>query len=478
MSGRAAAGALALFVALLAIYSHDRWFAGSDTFKLLDGVAVVDRCIEEGVYRDCGGAGFGDPAGYAPLQYLPTLAFKRLGASREQAIQYLVWLNTAAFVGVLLLLWTVGRRFGRGTTALLVLAGLAGPLLWYAGSGFGEALAAFFVAGFAAAVALGWHPVVVVAAFLFAALAKLPNVLFLGAIAIAMLGGRHFAGTLRRRDVAAVGIGVVASVVALGWVDHFRGGSVSSYSYVPVPHLMPDWSGRIENAVGLVAAPNAGILWFWPAASIALVLAAAVAWRARRGPDRGRAWAWLGVTTAAGALALSIASYFSPFGWEAWGARYLVPWVAAFALLGAALFGGEIEARIARARARAPMAGLALCAVVAVAGLAHVGARVDITRAYSLFEPDQECGTRLRDPTGQSRAEAREYFDCTRHIAWGKPPVLVDAAGGVAGGWGLALGGSFLLAAGALVAYGWAAPRQQPGQSERERDRPAEVEAV
>src|SRR4051812_8739402 len=103
------------------------WHAGrfqhltSDTFGLLNGVGVIDRCLHAHQW-DCGSQGYGSIGPSAILQYLPALALKRLGATYDGAAHGLVWVNTAAFVLLLALLWHTGRKLGdRRLSALLVL---------------------------------------------------------------------------------------------------------------------------------------------------------------------------------------------------------------------------------------------------------------------------------------------------------------------------------------------------------------------
>lgn len=468
MSGKAAAAGVGLFLAVFALYASDRWFASSDTFRLLDGVAVIDRCLEAGVYRDCEGR-FGGLGGSAPLQYLPALTMKRAGASREDVLQYLAWLNTAAFAGLLLVLWRIGVRAGPRTTALLLLVGMVGPLVWYADSGFGEPLGAFLIALFAASLLLGWNPALTFGALILAGLAKAPNLFFLTALGAALLWARRGTGRALWPQGAAIAGGAAALALALAWIDRFRGGAVSSESYVAVADgvELPGWLLRLEHLAGLLFAPNAGLLWFWPLAVAALVGFAVLALRVT-GRGDARRGAAIGVAVVAAALAGGIASYYAPFGWEAWGPRYLVPWIPALVAVGAALLPAEAEAALSRLTTRASRAALiAMIGLVALAGLPHLGARLDLEPPLGLFQPDEECPRRLLNPAlwNARYGEVDSYYECTRHIAWGKRLVLVESLQGLRSGWGAALGFSHALAVGLLLAFAWGArPHEKPDE--------------
>ena len=451
-----------LFLAVLALYASDRWFAASDTLELFDGVAVIDRCIEAGVWQGCEEK-FGVTGGSAPLQYLAVLGFKRAGASRDDAFQYLAWLNTAAFAGTLLLMWLAGRRAGPRTAALLLLCGLSGPLFFYADSGFGEPLGAFWITAFAAALAFRRGVALIALTFFLAALGKGPNMFFLAGLGAAAVIGLHGRSRSAWRPAVGVATGFAVSAAAFAWIDRFRGGAVSGDAVVWVAERarLPDFFQRMEHLAGLFVAPNAGIVWFWPLAVATLGAATVIAWRARSRRDP-RSLGALGVAAVVLLLLAGMASFYSPFGFIGWGPRYLIPWVPALLVLAVALFGEEIEAVLARATMLGRPAAAVLAVLIVLAGLPHIASRLDLVPYDRLYLPDDGCPARLMDPAQwyDTFGGMSSYYDCIRHMAWEKRQIFLDVMPGLGsdGVWGPAFALSFALAVALLVAYGWRAP--------------------
>src|SRR5205823_13296851 len=131
--------------------------------------------IEAGKWSGCESSGrFGQVSYFPILQYLPGLALKRLGAHEIDVARGLIWINGLAVLGMLALLVLLCRRRGASTAtmALLLLVVLSGPLLWYAESGYSEALSAFLVLLAVTAVLLEWPPAAVAAGCLLAGITK------------------------------------------------------------------------------------------------------------------------------------------------------------------------------------------------------------------------------------------------------------------------------------------------------------------
>ena len=104
-----------LLLVVLGVREYERGGAFSlDTIQLLDGVAATDACLHHGELRCRRGVNY-----WPPLQYLPALALKRVGASRVDTGNDLVYLNGIAILAVLLAAWAVGRRLGGEWAALL-----------------------------------------------------------------------------------------------------------------------------------------------------------------------------------------------------------------------------------------------------------------------------------------------------------------------------------------------------------------------
>jgi hypothetical protein len=351
-------GLVPLLVLLVAMGAREFDRGGvltTDTLNVLDSTAGLDRCIEEGD-TSCEEMGR-----WPPLQYIPALAFKRLGATYTGTGNDLVYLNGLAVLGIIALLWAAGGP-------LAALAGIVSPLLWYGAAGFAEALAGFLTLLLVIGSARGSRPWLVGVAAFGAVISKetaLPFVVALGALAITLRPPER-----RRGAAIALGAGALAGALLIALVNLSRYGVPWNEYYVD-----PDWGvdglgWRIDFFGAQLAAPNAGLLWFWPLAAIGLALAGAGAARAARrgGTLRGRHGVVLGALAVFAVVLFSFASWWAPFGWVAYGARLMVPWVPAVLALVVMAWAPELRESVGRAMRGLPGA-LALGLVAVVLGL-------------------------------------------------------------------------------------------------------------
>lgn len=438
---------LAVFIALLV----GHWIPGppneaSDSQVLVSGAQVALACLREGVLHGCGTsaedlAGAREPypvvrsavAPFPLLQYLPAVTLLALGASPGQVLVGLSIVSVFAFLGVLGLLWATSTAAGRPAWApALVLAAIVGPLLFYASSTFGEMLAAFHILLFVVAVARRAHWALVAGSLWLAGITKetaLPFLLALGVVAAFALEReaprwRSLAGGLALGAVAAVMTNAAFNLFRYGTVvneEYFAGGNFTElYGIRSVP-----FPQRAEFLGGLLAAPNAGLLVFWPLAAIVLGaagVAAALGWRrARRVAD---VWPALVLVGTLVVLLVGFASWYQPFGGFSWGPRLVVPWIPALLLLSVLRYGDELRGWLRPLVASRP-ALAATAAVVGLLALPQVAVARDPALAYVLFRSDDVCPWSHHD-----RLQGQNWFDCLDHVAWEKRPVLLTSLEG------------------------------------------------
>jgi hypothetical protein len=420
---------------LVAYHAHNFQHWTSDTLGLLNGAGVIDRCL--GAHKwSCGSAGFGYVGPSALLQYIPGVIFHRIGLSLNDALRWMVDLNTISYILTLVLVWRTGRKIGGvRLAALLALVVAASPLLFYANGGFGEGLGLFFVTAFTCAVVTRANGVVLGLTLVGAAISKEPALPFLLGLAFVVLRHPPPAGGPRLRRGQAIGLAVgsaAALAVNIGF-NAFRSGEgvsgarplTSSLTHIGAP--APTLFQKAEAAVSLFLAPNVGLLWVWPVALGCVVIGLLAAYR--RSPSlRG-----LVGSPAAGALLVMLllvagtASFATPYGFSAWGPRYLVPWMPSFAIVAVCTDWPACCEVIDRLRARAR---LAVPIAIAVGGLAfsHLAAFLNPLRVYDHFGPGGKCPTALNDITTwyQVHGEVDSYYRCTRYLAWTKGPLLLS----------------------------------------------------
>jgi hypothetical protein len=116
----------------------------------------------------------------------------------------------------------------------------------------------------------------------------------------------------RIKAVGAAGVPLLGWIVAIGWYNAYRTGSVTNFGNP----FYSEWLATPINAVGMFVSPGKGLLLYSPLAVLGL-LGLRMLWRS----DRPLARAIL-VTVIGNTLVLAASSQW---GDETWGARYLVP---------------------------------------------------------------------------------------------------------------------------------------------------------
>lgn len=422
----AALAALAVLLLLTTSENLESGFWGPDTDAVVAGTGAIDACLHADIWTSCNDAGHGEVS-YFPLpQYIATLVYKRLGGSRDGAYDLLIGISAFSLVGLALVVWMSCVRAGRRAVApVLTLALVASPLLWYADTGFPDALSALLIAAFAAVAALRGHPVLILAAGMAAGLTKEmapPFVLLLGLAAT--WAPRWTPVRPRRLEIAALIAGPGLAFALHAGFNVFRFGEPRNEFYLRSEWLVPSFGRWLESFGGQLVAPNGGIAWFWLAA-VAVLASTTVGVLGAANDRRGRLHAvfpWLILAT----LTALLSTWFGPLSWHAWSARYLVGWIPALVLLGALIDGPGSDAMLRRAVSR-PAGALAVIACFTAAALPHIGARSDYARMYG---GDVAGCPDAPDPADAPNAGDRFYV-CQTDRAWTGKMVLVDALEGV-----------------------------------------------
>lgn len=446
---------MALLVAYLVLVWVDAAPLGNlhtgDTDNLVAGARRAADCIHLGTWTRCGrleGVPVTEVGPYPLLQYLPSVALVRLGLSDDAIITALGRLNFLAFAGTLVLcVVALAARRGRdGAWGLIALVAVLGSSATYqATSGFGEMLAAFTLV---AAVAASAHrrPLLMAAAMALASLGKETQAPFV--LVLCLLAARHDDELLPpRRILVALGLGTAGGLAATAAFNVFRFGSLRNLFYLDPMFRTPGLGRQVEYAVGGWLSPVAGIAWFWPLATLLLVVSTvlAVVAAARRRP-----WpTWLPtlvVVTVVVGFVGGLALWFAPFGWITFGPRLavpLLPGAVVVVLLTAAPPLGDLARKVVRSPAT--VVGAAL--LVAALGWTQYGAPWTHAAAVNqLISADDSCPNMTKlslqeDPATQ--------FRCTSHVMWRRHSATLDDAA-LRGG-APALAGR-LLAAGATLA--------------------------
>ncbi len=332
------------------------WVAG-DTPFVRDGTDAFVDCISDGDLVACRHSGELDfwgltsPIGDWPLlQHIPDLVALGLGAQAQHTRELVfVWLSIAGVVGSIALARVVLFRTGSAPWfwGFLFIV-LSGPLIVYARTTAGEALATGLLVCLVAATVLRAPPQLVAIAALAACLTKetsYPFVAVLGVLGLML--ARDRTGLPIRRHLVWGAAGMAVGVVAASLFNVVRFGSVLNTNYLEPELRTPGVVRPLEYALALLVSPNGGIVVYWAAASALVVTACLVplVLRPSRHLDLRPALVLIGVIAA---LTLGFASWWDIFG-NGYGPRLTLPWVLPIVLIALVAYGdalGDLALRL------------------------------------------------------------------------------------------------------------------------------------
>ncbi|MDQ1512030.1 MAG: hypothetical protein QOG50_3874 [Actinomycetota bacterium] len=426
-------------VLVVAVLLIDLWvalrhpfFYGDSKHVVIGAQKIVD-CFHQEVFTHCdkwAGGQAGPHGGVAPvgawplLQYVPAVALRWLGLGPSATLRVLIVIDALALWVMSGLLWITVRRTGATAWApLLAVAMLASPLLWYGVAAFGEALAAAIVVAAIAAALLRGPPVLVGGLVALASIAKETNPAFVLALVVicvvAQTTRRPEAKPASRRLLVAAVVGAILGVAANAAFNVVRFGSVRNTIYLAPFKRTHDAAVVARAFAAQWVAPNGGLLWFWPCsiAIVGLTVAGAI-WTLQRTGASWRTAAPLLVAGVSIVYVVGLSTWYSPFGWFAWGPRLMVPLVPAMLLMCCVLASERATYVLHRF-----MAGRALWPA-ALPVIALGGAEVAV-----LFQPSV-----MSDFFGLSRGcvipivarNPHAYYRCFDFHAWQKRPFLLQ----------------------------------------------------
>ena len=368
------------------------WVSG-DTPFVLDGSNAFLNCLHNHDYSACGYTGklnywglmtsVGD---WPLLQHVPDLLSIGLGADGHAArTRILELLSVAAVVGAVVLAWIALNRSGQRAWFWAFMAVvLSSPLVWYARTTAGEALATGLLVAFVAATVIPAHPALVGLAAIGAAWTKETSYPFLVALGIVgLVLARRRTGTSIRPHLIWGAVGLALGVLAASLFNIVRYGKVVSPNFFESELHTPGVARKLEYAVGVLVSPSGGMFVFWPAASVLVLVACIVALRGRADPRPA-----LVILAVILGLTLGFASWWTPFGWSAIGPRLALPWGLPLVLLALVAYGGAMRPFAVRLLV-SPWSVLAIFAVVLTFSLPNIGTMWRPNATGAFFQQQQ-----------------------------------------------------------------------------------------
>jgi hypothetical protein len=417
------AGAL---LVLLLLVDGTRWVETrlGDTGVLVRGTHAALDCIRARTFTNCGHAAGSESTSVGPFavfQYLFAVPLVVLGLADATVERGLAWISTLAVAGMVVLALTVGRQvLGRRWSVVLVLALVSGPMVLYGLIPFGEALAAFLALAFAMAACTRRSWWIVVTIFL-ACLTKETAAPLLLVIGIVCARDNDRDGWLPPwRALGPMLGGAAAAVVVNTAFNVFRFGSISNLTYNASFTRVPGVALKVKLAVADWLAPNVGVLWFWTVAALVLagVLTAGVVALVRH-PREPRRWAPpLAVALTTAAFTGALASWWSTFGWLAWGPRLTLPLLPALIVAAVRAAPEPLDAGL-RGLVGSTGRAVVVGAVIAILAVAQAGVVWNQAAINLPTVPDATCPV-LKAPTETTPAY---FYGCGLDEAWRLSPL-------------------------------------------------------
>jgi hypothetical protein len=423
-----AAGALLVVVLLV---DGTRWVNVhlGDTGVLVAGTHAALDCVRDGTFTNCGhvaGTDVTTVGPFAPFQYLVAAPFVAVGWADGTTERALAWVSTLAVAGMVVLALTAGRRLlGTRWAVVLLLALVSGPMVLYGLIPFGEALATFLVLAFVLAAGLrraGWILVTV----FFATLTKETAAPFMLALGIICARDNERDGWLPPvRLLGPMVAGALAGAGANLAFNQFRFGTISNLTYNGPFTRVPGVSLKVRLALADWLAPNVGVLWFWTIVGVVLagVLVVAGVTLARSPRDVRRWGPPLGVVVVTVAFTGLLASWWSTFGWIAWGPRLTLPLLPALVVAAVRAAPAPLDVALSWL-----VGGLVRAAVVAVVLVVLSVGQAGVVWNQSAIAlptvPSPSCPV-LKAP---AETTADYFYGCGLDAAWRLDPLSLGEA--------------------------------------------------
>jgi hypothetical protein len=365
------------------------------------------------------------PIGDWPLlQHVPDLVAIELGANGHAArTRILELLNVGATVGSVGAAWVVLSRIGqRAWFWGFLLVVLSSPLLWYTRTTAAEPLASGLLVAFVAACALRAPGPVIAVAAIGACWTKETAYPFVAVLGIlALLLARRRTGLGIGRHVAWGLTGMIVGIVLASLFNEVRFGKIINPNVFEEQLHTNGTARQLEYAAGLLVSPSGGMFVFWPAASLLVLTACLLPLLSRRERLYGRPALVLGFVAAG--LIFGFASWWTPFGWFAYGPRLFLPWGLPLVLMVLVAYGEPLRG-VAHRLLEPPWRLLLVFVAVVAFTLPHAGHMWRPHRTDQFFTQHRPC-------EAPWRSSEAEWNECQHELMWLERPMPLYALRGL-----------------------------------------------
>jgi len=372
-----------------------------DTVALVDSANALTKCFRSRQFHGCPGSYH-----FGLIQHVPAFAMQMAGLSPKTTVEVLGLINLAFFPSFVASLWLFLKPALRPYGVLLV---FAGPLVVYAGSSFGELLQSVVFVYFAVAVFKKNRPLILLMGILAASTRESAFVaLIFVVVAIAVSDG--WREVLKKRLQILWGFaGIFLGLVLIEIFNLWRFDSLSNPTYTSPLLFTRQLSTNLSSFFGLWFAPGGGVLVFWLVSGLICLFVPVCSLCQKSPKKRESSIAILINLTLATA---TLATWFSPFGWNAWGPRLLIPTIAMIGFVTLLLFEEVIgELKKFYSKHRIAYAGISI--LVVISAIPSYGVVFQPSSFHHFFTPDAVCPKLLI-----IQNDSDYFYRCLRHMMW------------------------------------------------------------
>jgi len=372
-----------------------------DTVVLVDSANALTKCFRARQFYGCPGSYH-----FGLIQHIPAFAMQMAGLSSKKTVEVLGQINLVIFPLFVASLWLFLKPALRPFGVLIV---FAGPLVVYAGSSFGELLQSVVFVYFAVAVFNKRRPLILVMGILAASTRESAFVaLVLVVVAIAVSDG--WREVLRKRLQVLWGFtGIFLGLVLIEIFNLWRFDSLSNPTYTSPQLFTHQLSTNLSSFFGLWFAPGGGVMVFWLVSGL-ICLFVPVFSLCQKSPSKRESSIAILINLTLATATLSM--WFSPFGWNAWGPRLLIPTIAMIGFATLLLFEDAVgELHKFYSKHRIVYAGLSI--LVVISAVPSYGVVFEPSSFHRFFTPDATC------PKLMIIQDDSDYFyRCLSHMMW------------------------------------------------------------
>lgn len=432
---------LMLLIALLLFNTPN---VSGDSIALIQGSKKAINCIVSATLINCNASSADTTViTHFPLsQHIPSFLMTFINVSLDHQLLVFSLINIISFIFIILLMFCTLIRISGPTIAyfqLLIL--ITGPLAWYAYSTFGEMLAAFLISLFTIAVLLRCHWFIIAVTLMIAGFTKetaIPFLLIIGVLSLFI--SPQYKDDTKRKPIIGMIVGTLLTLLFSFLFNIFKYGSVINEEYNRQLAINPPNIGQVlQNFVGLILAPSGGIVEFWPIAASVILIGIIIGITSLM--KRRYYQQWLPGVTVFVVLLFMIVGFSLwafPFGWVAWGPRFIIPWIPTLVLMLLIAYKNQVK-NIIYIITRGKREIICATIIIGALTLPQVGVLMNTQSINKFFSPDAVCQQVTTVDMGAY------YYKCINYLAWNKKPIMIESISGLGNPLGLVFGVTYIV---------------------------------